>query len=97
MHQIATYQEISSSTLELQCLLQDLELPSDLPQPSSARASEVFVAPNPGLHPSQKWIQKCKLAAEHVAAGSFETAMRLLSRCSFSPSRQGELSICLAV
>jgi hypothetical protein len=42
-----------------------------------------FVAPSIGVPPAQKWLQQCKLAAEHVAAGSFETAMRMLNRCNF--------------
>lgn len=39
-----------------------------------------FVAPTPGVTPTQRWLQKCALAADHVAAGDFASAMRLLNR-----------------
>ena len=39
-----------------------------------------FVAPTPGITPSQRWLQKCALAPDHVAAGDFSSAMRLLNR-----------------
>ncbi|KAG1354429.1 coatomer subunit alpha-1 [Cocos nucifera] len=62
--------------------LEDLELPPDVDTPKAnpnARSS-LFVAPTPGMPVSQIWIQKSSLAGEHVAAGNFDTAMRLLSR-----------------
>ncbi|CAN6485085.1 unnamed protein product [Victoria cruziana] len=62
--------------------LEDLELPpelNDLNSIANSRAS-VFVAPTPGMSVSQIWTQKSSLAGEHVAAGNFDTAMRLLSR-----------------
>ena len=62
------------------CWLQDLELPPDIPAASTAAESSVFVAPTPGAPPAQRWLQRCNLAAEHVAAGSFDTAMRMLNR-----------------
>nr|KYP68256.1 Coatomer subunit alpha-2 [Cajanus cajan] len=40
----------------------------------------VFVAPTPGMAVSQIWVQRSSLAADHVAAGNFDTAMRLLNR-----------------
>ncbi|KAK6917887.1 WD40 repeat [Dillenia turbinata] len=62
--------------------LEDLELPpeADTPRASVGARSSVFVAPTPGMPVSQIWIQKSSLAAEHAAAGNFDTAMRLLSR-----------------
>ncbi|XP_072959007.1 coatomer subunit alpha-1 [Typha angustifolia] len=62
--------------------LEDLELPPDVDTPKAAgnARSAVFVAPTPGMPVSQIWIQKSSLAGEHVAAGNFDTAMRLLSR-----------------
>ncbi|XP_022986447.1 coatomer subunit alpha-1-like [Cucurbita maxima] len=62
--------------------LEDLELPpeADTPKVSVSARSSVFVAPTPGLPASQAWIQRSSLAAEHVAAGNFDTAMRLLNR-----------------
>ncbi|KAF8020121.1 hypothetical protein BT93_G0735 [Corymbia citriodora subsp. variegata] len=62
--------------------LEDLELPpeAETPRASVSSRQTVFVAPSPGTPVSQIWIQKSSLAAEHAAAGNFETAMRLLNR-----------------
>lgn len=62
--------------------LEDLELPpeSDTPKASINSRSSVFMAPTPGMPVSQIWTQKSSLAAEHAAAGNFDTAMRLLNR-----------------
>ncbi|XP_019057409.1 PREDICTED: coatomer subunit alpha-1-like [Tarenaya hassleriana] len=62
--------------------LEDLELPPELEtqKVSSNARSSVFVAPTPGMPVSQIWTQKSSLAAEHAAAGSFDTSMRLLNR-----------------
>ncbi|KAF2301912.1 hypothetical protein GH714_030350 [Hevea brasiliensis] len=62
--------------------LEDLELPpeADTPRASVIARSSVFVAPTPGMPVSQIWIQRSSLAAEHAAAGNFDTAMRLLNR-----------------
>ncbi|WVZ03591.1 hypothetical protein V8G54_024397 [Vigna mungo] len=62
--------------------LEDLELPpeADTPKASVSSRSSVFVAPTPGMAVSQIWIQRSSLAADHVAAGNFDTAMRLLNR-----------------
>ncbi|XP_071733917.1 coatomer subunit alpha-1-like [Rutidosis leptorrhynchoides] len=61
--------------------LEDLELPTDAETPKASTArSSVFVAPTPGMPVSQIWVQKSSLAAEHAAAGNFDTAMRLLTR-----------------
>ncbi|KAK9926266.1 hypothetical protein M0R45_023507 [Rubus argutus] len=74
--------------------LEDLELPpeADTPRASVNTRSSVFVAPTTGMPVSQIWIQKSSLAAEHAAAGHFDTAMRLLSRQlgirNFTPLRQ---------
>jgi coatomer protein complex subunit alpha (xenin) len=62
---------------------QDLELPPEVAQPAvAASESAMFVAPTPGVPASQRWLQKGNLAAEHVAAGAFDSAMRLLNRCN---------------
>ncbi|KAI9180850.1 hypothetical protein LWI28_008710 [Acer negundo] len=63
--------------------LEDLELPpeADTPKATTVNArSAIFVAPTPGMPVSQIWIQRSSLAAEHAAAGNFDTAMRLLTR-----------------
>ena len=45
------------------------------------RGPEVLVpAPSPGMSAAQRWAQKCPLAAEQVAAGAFDVALRLLNR-----------------
>ncbi|XP_021758357.1 coatomer subunit alpha-2-like [Chenopodium quinoa] len=59
----------------------DLDLPEvETPKVTGNGRSSVFVAPAPGMPVSQIWTQRSSLAAECVAAGSFDTAMRLLSR-----------------
>lgn len=62
--------------------LEDLDLPPevDTPKASVSTRSAIFVAPASGMPVSQIWTQKSSLAAEHAAAGNFDTAMRLLSR-----------------
>ncbi|KAK6131252.1 hypothetical protein DH2020_035009 [Rehmannia glutinosa] len=62
--------------------LEDLDLPPDAETPTTASnaRSSVFAAPTPGMPVSQIWVQRSSLAAEHAAAGNFDTAMRLLSR-----------------
>lgn len=69
-------------------LFQDLDLPPEIAKEVST-SSTVFTAPNTGLSASQKWMQKCSLAAEHAAAGQFDMAMQLLNRqlgiCCFEP------------
>ncbi|KAL6957095.1 hypothetical protein U1Q18_046014 [Sarracenia purpurea var. burkii] len=59
--------------------LEDLELPpeADTPKASSVSSRSVFVAPTPGMPVSQIWAQRSSLAAEHAAAGNFDTAMRV--------------------
>ncbi|KAL8143768.1 hypothetical protein V2J09_016800 [Rumex salicifolius] len=59
----------------------DLDLPEETTPKASINArSSVFVAPTPGMSVSQIWTQRSSLAAEHAAAGNFDTAMRLLNR-----------------
>ena len=78
--------------------MEDLDLPpealasahdtSSMLHPGS---SEMFVAPVPGVSAANRWTTKCQLAADQVAAGAFDTAMRLLSRqagiTEFAPLR----------
>ncbi|CAI9116850.1 OLC1v1018116C1 [Oldenlandia corymbosa var. corymbosa] len=71
-----------------------LDLPADVDTPKTAPnvRSSVFVTPTTGMPVSQIWTQKSSLAAEHAAAGNFDTAMRLLNRQlgirNFSPLKQ---------
>ena len=45
-----------------------------------AAEAAVFAAPTPGVSAAQRWLQKGNLAAQHAAAGAFDSAMRLLNR-----------------
>lgn len=60
--------------------LEDLEIPDTETPTARSSSSLVFVAPTSGVPVTQLWIQRSSLAAEHVAAGNFDTAMRLLNR-----------------
>ncbi|KAJ8446344.1 hypothetical protein Cgig2_005875 [Carnegiea gigantea] len=72
--------------------LEDLDLPPEAETPKVSNGHPSFVPPTPGMPVSQIWIQRSSLAAEHVAAGNFDTAMRLLSRQlgikNFAPLKQ---------
>ncbi|CAK9178462.1 unnamed protein product [Ilex paraguariensis] len=74
--------------------LEDLDLPADVDTPKTAAnaRSLVFIAPTAGMPVSQIWVQKSSFAAEHAAAGNFDSAMRLLSRQlgirNFTPLKQ---------
>ncbi|KAK9839869.1 hypothetical protein WJX81_007554 [Elliptochloris bilobata] len=61
--------------------MEDLELPPDM-APAAAAPGEaaVFAAPTAGVPAVQRWLQQGVLAADHVAAGAFDSAMRLLNR-----------------
>ena len=59
----------------------ELEIPVDLNVPDKATdedAAGFFVAPTRGQSIAQQWVNSSKLPVDHVLAGSFETAMRLL-------------------
>ncbi len=59
---------------------EDLELPPDLEVPSSVGAEDgdegFFVPPTRGIPPGQHWANNSRLVADHVLAGSFESAFR---------------------
>ncbi|XP_055945211.1 coatomer subunit alpha-like [Argiope bruennichi] len=60
---------------------EDLELPPELEASAAAAASGeegYFVAPTRGVPQTQMWVNNSKLAVDHILAGSFETAFRLL-------------------
>eukprot|EP00898_Chlorokybus_atmophyticus_P004028 jgi/Chlat1/4626/Chrsp3S05583 len=78
--------------------MEDLELPPEAAHAAESTAdTSYFVAPSIGVPTAQKWTTKSSLAAEHAAAGNFETAMRLLNRqlgiVNFEPLK----SYCLEV
>ncbi|XP_034230743.1 coatomer subunit alpha isoform X1 [Thrips palmi] len=57
----------------------DLELPPELEETLPAAAEEgYFVAPTKGTSQSQLWVNNSQLAVDHILAGSFESAFRLL-------------------
>ena len=76
--------------------MEDLELPPAAEGGGDGSmedaASEVFVAPVPGVPAARKWTQKSSIPGEHAAAGDFDSAMKLLHRqlgvCDFAPLRQ---------
>ncbi|MCI41543.1 coatomer subunit alpha-1-like, partial [Trifolium medium] len=57
--------------------MEDLELgpEANTPTASFGTQSSVFIPPTPGMPVSHIWMQKSSLAAEHAAAGNFDTAM----------------------
>ncbi|KAM9719470.1 coatomer subunit alpha [Menidia menidia] len=60
---------------------EDLELPPELDVPVGAGGGTedgFFVPPTKGTSPSQMWCNNSQLSVDHILAGSFETAMRLL-------------------
>lgn len=61
--------------------MEDLEIPADVAAEAAvAETSSMFVAPTAGASAANVWQTKCSLVAEQVAAGAFDTAMRLLTR-----------------
>lgn len=59
---------------------EDIELPEDVAMPATGQEDEdYFVPPTKGLSQAGAWIFNSQLAADHVAAGSFETAFKLLN------------------
>ena len=63
----------------------DLDIELEEPEGEGEGTGDIFVAPSAGTSQSQMWVNNSSLVADHVAAGSFDTAMnvRLLhhSRC----------------
>ena len=74
----------------------DLDLPPDLEAaaPSKAETGDeaYFVAPTKGTNPCQIWANNSSLPMDHIVAGSFESACRLLHDqvgvVNFEPYRQ---------
>lgn len=59
----------------------ELDIPADLVVPTAEAGSEetgFFVPPTRGTSLAQLWCNNSKLPVDHILAGSFETAMRLL-------------------
>lgn len=62
--------------------MEELDLPPETAADSGAALgpSSTFAAPNPGVSATQRWLQRCQLASEHIAAGDFDSGFRLLNR-----------------
>lgn len=63
----------------------DLELPPDIEHETAANVANVddgdegyYVAPTKGINPCQIWANNSSLPVDHIVAGSFESACRLL-------------------
>jgi coatomer protein complex subunit alpha (xenin) len=72
----------------------------DVTPSSKGSTDKAFVVlPNPGPSTAQLWSNNSNLAADHVAAGSFESAMRLLNQqigvVNFSPLKSLFMSLYL--
>jgi coatomer protein complex subunit alpha (xenin) len=58
---------------------EDLELPADVEASTNMDTGDnFFVAPTKGVSPPQQWTNNSKLVVDHILAGSFESACRLL-------------------
>ncbi|KAG2226220.1 hypothetical protein INT45_003365 [Circinella minor] len=72
------------------------DLDAEISQAAAQETAE-FVAPTPGTSESQVWTQNSPLAADHIASGSFESAMQALNRqvgiVNFEPLKPYFLSI----
>ncbi|XP_034935334.1 coatomer subunit alpha-like [Chelonus insularis] len=58
--------------------VEDVDLPPELDTPGSGAKEGYFVAPTKGLSVTHYWINNSQLPADHIVAGSFDTAFRLL-------------------
>ncbi|KAJ7307546.1 hypothetical protein JRQ81_009571 [Phrynocephalus forsythii] len=74
---------------------EDLDLPPELDVaagPAGEAEEGFFVPPTKGTSPAQAWCNNSQLPVDHILAGSFETAMRLLHDqvgvVTFAPYKQ---------
>ncbi|KAJ3090043.1 hypothetical protein HK102_004843, partial [Quaeritorhiza haematococci] len=58
----------------------DLDIPAEELAPATSEAPNAFAAPTPGTNINDVWCRNSSLAADHIAGGSFESAMQLLHR-----------------
>ncbi|KAI9207062.1 coatomer WD associated region-domain-containing protein [Polychytrium aggregatum] len=76
----------------------DLDIPGELMDASLAgAAASQYVPPTAGTPIGEHWLRNSGHAADHIAAGSFETAMQLLNRqvgaVNFAPLKPWFMSI----
>jgi len=82
----------------------DLELPPDLLETGGtgspdtkrrgAKTGGEYVAPSRGTNPRQHWTNQSRLPADHVAAGSFESAFRYGRYCGITNLVLDNMYIC---
>ncbi|RGB25538.1 coatomer WD associated region-domain-containing protein [Rhizophagus diaphanus] len=58
----------------------NVQLDKEIAKELANGAQGEFIPPTSGTNESELWVHNSPLAADHVAAGSFETAMQLLNR-----------------
>lgn len=56
----------------------DIELPADVQQEAGDSEVQFYAVPQRGQPPTFHWPNNSRLVADHVVAGSFESAARLL-------------------
>ncbi|XP_065347768.1 coatomer subunit alpha [Cloeon dipterum] len=70
----------------------DLELPPEEPSAHAAGEADYFSPPTKGMAPTMAWVNSSPLVVDHVVAGSFATAFKLLQAqlgvVNFEPYRQ---------
>ncbi|KAJ1983510.1 hypothetical protein H4R34_001235 [Dimargaris verticillata] len=75
-----------------------LQLEADIAADTTAAVAGEFVPPAPGTAEATLWSRNSSLIADHVAAGSFQTAMQLLQQqvgaINFAPLKPHFMTIC---
>lgn len=59
--------------------VEDVDLPPELETTTATSEVRYYAAPTKGIATSQHWIINSQLAVDHILAGSFESACRLLN------------------
>jgi coatomer protein complex subunit alpha (xenin) len=62
--------------------VEDIELPKDLVEKlnyADTKDDSYYVAPTKGISPCQTWANSSQLVADHIRAGSYQTAFKILN------------------
>lgn len=59
--------------------VEDVDLPPELEVATTANEDGYYSPPTKGVPPTQHWVNNSKLPIDHILAGSFESAFRLLN------------------
>ncbi|XP_066591304.1 coatomer subunit alpha [Prorops nasuta] len=59
--------------------VEDVDLPPELDSNAPAPEANYYCPPAKGLSPTQHWVNNSQLIVDHILAGSFESAFRLLN------------------